>query len=154
MRSARLRLHRLLVRKRCTVKPSELREHASLLLFVVTISLVFQPKHDGTKGICYALAFRPDGTQLIAAVGSRVLMYNAADGDLLHSLKGEISYNNSAIYFYKKNSFQCMLRLRNFYYINGRHYDSYLYIYFVNGGRSRCSAIEILTSASDFVKSV
>ncbi|CAM6125866.1 unnamed protein product [Calypogeia fissa] len=46
------------------------------------------PEHDGTKGICYALAFRPDGTQLIAAVGSRVLMYDAADGDLLHSLKG------------------------------------------------------------------
>ncbi|CAM6088209.1 unnamed protein product [Calypogeia fissa] len=65
-----------------------------------------------------------------------------------------ISYNNSAIYFYKKNSFQCMRRLRNFYYINGRHYDSYLYIYFVNGGRSRCSAIEMLTSASDFVKSI
>ncbi|KAL2613280.1 hypothetical protein R1flu_024972 [Riccia fluitans] len=46
------------------------------------------PEHDGIKSICYALAFRPDGTQLIAAVGSRVLMYDAADGDLLHSLKG------------------------------------------------------------------
>ncbi|OAE20578.1 hypothetical protein AXG93_3873s1360 [Marchantia polymorpha subsp. ruderalis] len=46
------------------------------------------PEHDGIKSICHALAFRPDGTQLIAAVGSRVLMYDAADGDLLHSLKG------------------------------------------------------------------
>lgn len=31
-----------------------------------------------------------DGSHLIAAVGSRVLMYDAADGDLLHSLKGSI----------------------------------------------------------------
>ncbi|KAL3679756.1 hypothetical protein R1sor_022712 [Riccia sorocarpa] len=46
------------------------------------------PEHDGIKSICYSLAFRPDGTQLIAAVGSRVLMYDATDGDLLHSLKG------------------------------------------------------------------
>ena len=32
--------------------------------------------------------FVADGSHLIAAVGSRVLMYDAADGDLLHSLKG------------------------------------------------------------------
>ena len=34
------------------------------------------------------MAFKPDGSQLVAAVGSRVLIYNAASGDLLHSLKG------------------------------------------------------------------
>ena len=33
------------------------------------------------------LAFKPDGTQLVAAVGNRVLVYDAVDGDLLHSLK-------------------------------------------------------------------
>jgi hypothetical protein len=36
--------------------------------------------------------FGSDGSQLIAAVGSRVLMYDAADGDLLHSLKGFYVY--------------------------------------------------------------
>ena len=36
----------------------------------------------------YDIAFRPDGAQLVAAVGSRVLVYDAVDGDLLHSLKG------------------------------------------------------------------
>ncbi|BBN10460.1 histone acetyltransferase MCC1 [Marchantia polymorpha subsp. ruderalis] len=65
-----------------------------------------------------------------------------------------ISYNHSAIFFYKKNSFQCLRKLRNFYYINGHHYDSYLYIYYVNGGRSPCSAIDMLTTASAFVRSL
>jgi intraflagellar transport protein 122 len=34
------------------------------------------------------MAFSPDGAQLIAAVGNRVLVFDAIDGDLLHSLKG------------------------------------------------------------------
>lgn len=36
----------------------------------------------------YDIAFRPDGSQLVVAVGNRVLVYDAIDGDLLHSLKG------------------------------------------------------------------
>ncbi|KAG0561940.1 hypothetical protein KC19_9G104700 [Ceratodon purpureus] len=36
----------------------------------------------------FALFMYNYGSHLIAAVGSRVLMYDAADGDLLHSLKG------------------------------------------------------------------
>jgi len=47
-----------------------------------------QPDRDGVKSTCYDLAFSPDGTQLITGVGSRVLVYDAGDGDLLHSLKG------------------------------------------------------------------
>lgn len=35
------------------------------------------------------VGFVTDGSHLIAAVGCRVLMYDAADGDLLHSLKGK-----------------------------------------------------------------
>ncbi|KAL3374122.1 hypothetical protein AABB24_005874 [Solanum stoloniferum] len=50
-----------------------------------------------------------------------------------------ISYNNPAIYLYKKMSFQCVRRLSAFYFINGQHYDAYLFIYYVNGGRSPCS---------------
>lgn len=46
------------------------------------------PDHDGGKVAVNGLAFRPDGTQLIAAVGNRVLVYDAAVGDLIHSLKG------------------------------------------------------------------
>eukprot|EP00656_Telonema_subtile_P040691 TRINITY_DN4577_c0_g1_i1.p1 TRINITY_DN4577_c0_g1~~TRINITY_DN4577_c0_g1_i1.p1 ORF type:complete len:1218 (-),score=334.96 TRINITY_DN4577_c0_g1_i1:117-3770(-) len=36
----------------------------------------------------YSVCFNPEGTQLVAAVGNRVLVYDANDGDLLHQLKG------------------------------------------------------------------
>ena len=52
-----------------------------------------------------------------------------------------ISYNSGAIDFYENNSFQCLQRLQNFYHINGHQYDAYLYIYYVNGGRSPCLAL-------------
>eukprot|EP00754_Rhynchopus_humris_P012587 Rhum_TRINITY_DN14297_c3_g2::Rhum_TRINITY_DN14297_c3_g2_i1::g.78668::m.78668/K19656/IFT122; intraflagellar transport protein 122 len=49
------------------------------------------PEHTQGKCPVHDVAFRPDGTQLIAAVGVRVLVYAAADtsaGDPIHSLKG------------------------------------------------------------------
>ncbi|GBF97536.1 hypothetical protein Rsub_10459 [Raphidocelis subcapitata] len=46
------------------------------------------PEKEGVKNVCYDLCFKPDGSQLVAAVGARVLLYDAADGELLHSLKG------------------------------------------------------------------
>ena len=52
-----------------------------------------------------------------------------------------ISYNNPAIHFYKKMLFKCVRRLHDFYFINGQHYDSYLFVYYVNGGRSPCSPL-------------
>ena len=45
------------------------------------------PEREGVKSCVYDLAFNPSGTQLVAAVGSRVLVYDAIEGDLLHSLK-------------------------------------------------------------------
>ena len=47
-----------------------------------------QPDREGQKNTVWDLVFKPDGTQLVVAVGNRVLVYDAADGDLLHSLKG------------------------------------------------------------------
>ena len=35
----------------------------------------------------YDLAFKPDGSQLIIAVGSKVLVYDASDGTLIQPLK-------------------------------------------------------------------
>lgn len=52
-----------------------------------------------------------------------------------------ISYNNPAIHLYNKMSFRCVRRLQGFYLINGQHYDSYLFVYYVNGGRSPCSPL-------------
>jgi intraflagellar transport protein 122 len=46
------------------------------------------PEHNGTKVVVQDIAFHPDGNQLIAAIGNRVMMYDANNGTLLHSLKG------------------------------------------------------------------
>eukprot|EP00249_Psilotum_nudum_P014880 c25047_g1_i1 orf=419-1354(-) len=65
-----------------------------------------------------------------------------------------ISYNQPAINFYKKNSFQCLRKLHSFYFINGHHYDAYLYIYYVNGGRPPCLALDFLLSMSSYLWNV
>ncbi|VDM99660.1 unnamed protein product [Thelazia callipaeda] len=42
-----------------------------------------------SEGSCvYDLAFKPDGSQLLVAAGTRVLVYDSTEGTLLHSLKG------------------------------------------------------------------
>lgn len=46
------------------------------------------PERNGERFVVQDVAFRPDGSQLVAAVGTRVLVYDAVDGSLLHSLKG------------------------------------------------------------------
>ena len=46
------------------------------------------PERDGVRAVVYDLAFSPNGAHLVAACGSRVLVYDCVDGDLLHSLKG------------------------------------------------------------------
>ncbi|XP_022148604.1 histone acetyltransferase MCC1 [Momordica charantia] len=63
-----------------------------------------------------------------------------------------ISYNSPAIKFYKKMSFKCLQRLPGFYFINGQHYDSYLFIYYVNGGRSPCSLLEVVTFMVSYLR--
>ncbi|XP_051125830.1 histone acetyltransferase MCC1-like isoform X1 [Andrographis paniculata] len=64
-----------------------------------------------------------------------------------------ISYNIPAMHLYKKMSFQCLRRLYNFYFINGQHYDSYLFVCYVNGERSPCSPLELVTVFVAYVKS-
>lgn len=115
----------------------ELLNSDRTLVYVLTLGVIKQYRNNGIASALVGIV-----TNYAASIPTCRAVY-------LHV----ISYNHSAIYFYKKNSFQCLRRLRNFYYINGRHYDSYLYIYFVNGGRSPCSALELLTSASILVKS-
>jgi len=50
-------------------------------------SEVLNDKQD--VGQCvYDVAFKPDGTQILAAAGNKVLVYNATDGKLIAALKG------------------------------------------------------------------
>ena len=41
------------------------------------------PERDGVAPSVYDVCFKPDGSQLVAAVGTRVLVYDAASGELL-----------------------------------------------------------------------
>lgn len=50
------------------------------------------PGRENFKSTVFDIAFKPDGTQLIVAVGNRILVYDAADGELVHSLKGHRDY--------------------------------------------------------------
>lgn len=63
-----------------------------------------------------------------------------------------ISYNNPAIRLYKKLCFKCVRRLYGFYLINGQHYDAYLFVYYVNGGRSPCSPLELITVVATCIR--
>ncbi|MCO5613046.1 hypothetical protein L7F22_067320 [Adiantum nelumboides] len=55
-----------------------------------------------------------------------------------------VPYNVKAISFYERNSFRCLLRIQNFYFIDEHTYDAFVYIYYVNGGRAPCSALDFL----------
>ena len=45
------------------------------------------PDRDGLRSVCYDVAYKPDGSQLVTGMGNRVLVYGCQDGALLHSLK-------------------------------------------------------------------
>ncbi|XP_020574655.1 histone acetyltransferase MCC1-like isoform X2 [Phalaenopsis equestris] len=63
-----------------------------------------------------------------------------------------IAYNQPAIHFYQKMLFKLVRRLLKFYYINGQHYDSFLFVYYVNGGQSPCSLREVLAAFSAYLR--
>eukprot|EP00727_Mastigamoeba_balamuthi_P011662 m51a1_g7118 putative intraflagellar transport protein 122 homolog isoform x2 (1281) ;mRNA; r:111972-117314 len=46
---------------------------------------------ESTQVTVFDLAFRPDGQQLVVAAGTRVLVYDAGDGDIIRTLKGHKS---------------------------------------------------------------
>lgn len=56
------------------------------------------PIRDSLRNFVYDLCFNPDGTQVLVAVGNRILVYDASDGDLLHSLKGHRDYVYAVAY--------------------------------------------------------
>jgi len=42
-----------------------------------------------------------------------------------------ISYNKAAIKFYESNNFRLFTRITDYYFINNKHYDSFVYIYYL-----------------------
>ncbi|XP_010908486.2 histone acetyltransferase MCC1 [Elaeis guineensis] len=63
-----------------------------------------------------------------------------------------IAYNQPAISFYKKMLFKLVRRLPNFYYVQGQHYDSYLFVFYVHGGRYTCSPQEIMSAVAAYFR--
>ena len=46
------------------------------------------PERDGTRPPVWCITFKPDGSQLVLAVGNRVLVFDPSEGELIKSLKG------------------------------------------------------------------
>lgn len=65
-----------------------------------------------------------------------------------------IAYNQVAIHFYQKMLFKLERKLSKFYYINGHHYDSFLFVYYINGGRSPCSPWKVLAMVAAYLRGV
>uniref|UniRef100_A0A0N4ZE90 Intraflagellar transport protein 122 homolog n=1 Tax=Parastrongyloides trichosuri TaxID=131310 RepID=A0A0N4ZE90_PARTI len=61
------------------------------------ISLI---KFTSYSSTIYDIAFKPDGTELIAAADNKVLVYDASDGTLLKSLRGHKDYVYAVSYSY------------------------------------------------------
>lgn len=95
------------------------------LVYILTLGVVERYRHLGIA------------TSLIQVVTKYASSITNCSAVYLHV----ISYNHPAIYFYKKMLFKLVRRLPKFYYINGQHYDSYLFLYYVNGVRSLCSPL-------------
>ena len=50
------------------------------------------PGKDNSLTTVYDLCFSPDGSQLLVAVGLRVIVYDASTGDPVHTLRGHRDY--------------------------------------------------------------
>lgn len=88
-------------------------------------------------GTCHDILLSPSASALIREVTRYAKTIPTCRAAYLHV----ISYNTPAMYLYKKMSFTCVRRLYGFYLIHGQHYDAYLFVYYVNGGRSPCSPL-------------
>lgn len=63
------------------------------------------PEHEDFKNSVNDVAMSPDGTKAVAAVGNRVLLYNAKTGELLESLRGHKDVVTSVDYSFDGSHF-------------------------------------------------
>ncbi|KAG0472999.1 hypothetical protein HPP92_014856 [Vanilla planifolia] len=106
------------------------------LVYILTLGVVEQYRN---LGIATSLV------QEVIKYASRIASCRAV---YLHV----IAYNQPAIRFYQKMMFMLARRLPKFYYINGQHYDSFLFVYYVNGGRSPCSPMEAIAAIAAYFR--
>jgi intraflagellar transport protein 122 len=45
------------------------------------------PENSDLSNTVWSLAFKPDGTEIVVAIGDRVFVYDAANGSMLHNLR-------------------------------------------------------------------
>lgn len=57
-----------------------------------------------------------------------------------------VTYNRSGERFYLKNGFKIIDKFKEFYYIEKKEYDSYLFSYYLNGGEPPVSIFGYLHS--------
>lgn len=54
------------------------------------------PDVDGERQVVWDLAFRADGALLVAAVGKRLIVFNAADGTVVKKRQGAFAFPHRA----------------------------------------------------------
>lgn len=106
------------------------------LVYILTLGVVEQYRNLGIA------------SSLVREVIKYASSISSCRGVYLHV----ISYNQPAIRFYQKMMFKLVRRLSRFYYINGHHYDSFLFVYYVNGGQSPCSMWEVLAAFAAYLR--
>ncbi|XP_074573147.1 histone acetyltransferase MCC1-like [Curcuma longa] len=97
------------------------------LVYILTLGVVERYRNQGI------------GTFLIREVIKYASNISSCRAIYLHV----ISYNLPAISFYEKMSFKRMRLLEKFYFINDQHYDSYLFVYYVNGSHCPYTPLNI-----------
>jgi hypothetical protein len=62
--------------------------HSRDLFFVVLPQCDLQPEQDGKKQTVWDIAFKPDGTLMVAAIGKRLVVFDPNDGTVLKQKQG------------------------------------------------------------------
>ncbi|XP_078442823.1 histone acetyltransferase MCC1-like isoform X2 [Wolffia australiana] len=106
------------------------------LVYILTLGVV---EHYRNHGIA---------TRLVQEVMKYALSVVSCAGIYLHV----IFYNEPAIIFYRKMLFKLVKRLPNFYYIQSRHFDAYLFVYLLESPKSPCSPWGIVAAVAAFLK--
>ncbi|XP_061340563.1 histone acetyltransferase MCC1-like isoform X2 [Gastrolobium bilobum] len=154
------------------IRPSDLDilEHIHGKLFPIRYeSAFFQDVVNGHDIVSWGAvdSNRPDGQsdELIGFVTARIVL--AKESEIMDMLGYDSSKSDQTLVYiltlgvvesYRNHGIASSLireviKYAGFYLINGQHYDSYLFLYYVNGGRSPCSPLELLTAIVSYLRS-